>query len=98
MKRRPPRSTLLPYTTLFRSTMLVRSGDVEWTDIWNTVGLRGTASDQFALDNFFVRSDHSITRGAAQAERSEENQSELQSPSNHVFRLLLSTKRTIRPH
>src|ERR1700682_589713 len=42
--------------------MLVRSGDVEWTDIWNTVGLRGTASDQFALNDFFVRSDHSITR------------------------------------
>ena len=33
-----------------------------WTDIWNTVGLRGTASDQFALKDFFVRSDHSITR------------------------------------
>jgi indole-3-acetate monooxygenase len=43
-------------------TMLVRSQDVEWTDIWNTVGLRGTASDQFALSDFFVRSDHSITR------------------------------------
>jgi alkylation response protein AidB-like acyl-CoA dehydrogenase len=43
-------------------TMLVRTGDVQWTDIWNTVGLRGTASDQFALDDFFVRSDHSITR------------------------------------
>jgi indole-3-acetate monooxygenase len=43
-------------------TMLVRSQDVEWTDIWNTVGLRGTASDQFALNDFFVRSDHSITR------------------------------------
>ena len=43
-------------------TMLVRAGDVEWTDIWNTVGLRGTGSDQFALNNFFVRSDHSITR------------------------------------
>jgi alkylation response protein AidB-like acyl-CoA dehydrogenase len=43
-------------------TMLVRSEDVEWTDIWNTVGLRGTASDQFALKDFFVRSDHSITR------------------------------------
>ena len=42
--------------------MLVRSEDVAWTDIWNTVGLRGTASDQFALDDFFVRSDHSITR------------------------------------
>ena len=43
-------------------TMLVRSEDVEWTDIWNTVGLRGTASDQFALNDFFVRADHSIIR------------------------------------
>jgi len=43
-------------------TMLVPTQDVEWTDIWNTVGLRGTASDQFALNDFFVRSDHSITR------------------------------------
>jgi indole-3-acetate monooxygenase len=42
--------------------MLVRAEDVEWTDIWNTVGLRGTASDQFALNDFFVRADHSITR------------------------------------
>jgi len=43
-------------------TMLVRAEDVAWTDIWNTVGLRGTASDQFALEDFFVRADHSITR------------------------------------
>jgi indole-3-acetate monooxygenase len=43
-------------------TMLVKSEDVEWTDIWNTVGLRGTASDQFALNDFFVRADHSIIR------------------------------------
>jgi len=43
-------------------TMLVRAEDVQWTDIWNTVGLRGTASDQFALDDYFVRADHSITR------------------------------------
>jgi indole-3-acetate monooxygenase len=43
-------------------TLLVRSEDVVWTDIWNTVGLRGTASDQFALDDVFVRADHSITR------------------------------------
>src|SRR3981189_6518 len=42
--------------------MLVRTEDAQWTDIWNTVGLRGTASDQFALDDFFVRSDHSTTR------------------------------------
>ena len=43
-------------------TMLVRSEDVEWTDIWSTVGLRGTASDQFALKDFFVPADHSIIR------------------------------------
>jgi alkylation response protein AidB-like acyl-CoA dehydrogenase len=43
-------------------TMLVRAQDVTWTDIWNTVGLRGTASDQFALHDFFVRADHSMTR------------------------------------
>jgi indole-3-acetate monooxygenase len=43
-------------------TMLVRSENVTWTDIWNTVGLRGTASDQFALNDVFVRADHSITR------------------------------------
>ena len=43
-------------------TMLVRPADVQWTDIWNTVGLRGTASDQFALKDHFVRGDHSSTR------------------------------------
>jgi alkylation response protein AidB-like acyl-CoA dehydrogenase len=43
-------------------TMLVRIDDVAWTDIWNTIGLRGTASDEFALNDFFVRGDHSITR------------------------------------
>lgn len=43
-------------------TMLVPAADVEWTDIWDTVGLRGTASDQFALNDHFVPADHSITR------------------------------------
>lgn len=43
-------------------TMLVPSGDVQWTDIWNVVGLRGTASDQFALTDHYVRADHSMTR------------------------------------
>ena len=43
-------------------TMLVPAEDVEWTDIWSVVGLRGTASDQFALNDHFVRADHSITR------------------------------------
>jgi indole-3-acetate monooxygenase len=42
--------------------MLVPSGDVQWTDIWSVVGLRGTASDQFALTDHFVRADHSFSR------------------------------------
>lgn len=43
-------------------TMLVRTQDVAWTDIWNVVGLRGTASDQFALENHFVPAGRSMTR------------------------------------
>jgi len=43
-------------------TFLVPSSEVEWTDIWNVVGLRGTASDQFALTDHFVPAAHSITR------------------------------------
>lgn len=43
-------------------TMLVPAAEVAWTDIWDTVGLRGTASDQYALNDHFVRADHSITR------------------------------------
>ncbi|QQS12506.1 MAG: acyl-CoA dehydrogenase family protein [Rhodospirillales bacterium] len=43
-------------------TMLVPASEVVWTDIWKVVGLRGTASDAFALTDHFVRADHSITR------------------------------------
>ncbi|WP_421996563.1 acyl-CoA dehydrogenase family protein [Reyranella sp.] len=43
-------------------TMLVPASAVEWTDIWNVVGLRGTASDQFALTDHFVPAGHSMTR------------------------------------
>ena len=46
--------------------MLVRTGDVQWTDIWDIVGLRGTASDQFALTDHFVPHDHRFTRDFAQ--------------------------------
>ncbi len=49
--------------------MLVPSGDVTWTDIWHVVGLRGTASDQFALTDHFVRADHSFSRDFAQPAR-----------------------------
>jgi alkylation response protein AidB-like acyl-CoA dehydrogenase len=43
-------------------TFLVPASEVQWTDIWQVMGLRGTASDAFSLDNHFVRADHSITR------------------------------------
>jgi len=42
--------------------MLVPAAAVQWTDTWNTVGLRGTASDRFSLRDHFVPEDHSITR------------------------------------
>ena len=45
--------------------MLVPSSAVTWTDIWNVVGLRGTASDQFATDDLFVRGDHTFSRDFA---------------------------------
>jgi alkylation response protein AidB-like acyl-CoA dehydrogenase len=46
-------------------TLLVRAGEVAWTDIWDTVGLRGTASDQFALTDHFVPHDHGFSRNFA---------------------------------
>ena len=53
---------LAPDGSHVERTMLVPASEVLLTDIWNTIGLRGTASDQFALDDHFVRADHSITR------------------------------------
>jgi indole-3-acetate monooxygenase len=47
-------------------TLLVPARDVQWTDIWHVVGLRGTASDQFALTDHFVREDHTFSRDFAQ--------------------------------
>src|SRR5256885_10929529 len=79
MIRRPPRSTLFPYTTLFRS-------DLPFAE------LRGhrqrVASDVLALQA--RRRDHEV---GDQDHRSEEHTSELQSPCNLVCRLLLETKR-----
>src|SRR5256886_11292175 len=84
MIRRPPRSTLFPYTTLFRSLVIV--------------GL--PTSQPFHLrvmdDPEFQRGDLDITyldRAAARL-RSEEHTSELQSQSNLVCRLLLEKKKT----
>src|SRR3989442_3823521 len=83
MIRRPPRSTLFPYTTLFRSSdgrqgpdrpLVVRPGDI---------GRRRGASDV------------SARLGRLGPGRSEEHTSELQSRPHLVCRLLLEKKKTI---
>src|SRR5690242_21487060 len=79
MIRRPPRSTLFPYTTLFRSER--QQVLVEWND---------TAAE---LGDALVP-DLIADRIARTPDRSEEHTSELQSHVNLVCRLLLEKKKT----
>src|SRR5258708_31036067 len=83
MIRRPPRSTLFPYTTLFRS----RSGDLAARSGPGRLGRAGTAVG-LASGRWPSRSR------ARDGERSEEHTSELQSPDHLVCRLLLEKKKT----
>src|SRR5438552_11066565 len=77
MIRPPPRSTLFPYTTLFRSQLERRRDDVA-----QAVGtLGGRPDDEHARVAVAIR------------ERSEEHTSELQSPDHLVCRLLLEKKK-----
>src|SRR3712207_7875804 len=99
MIRRPPRSTLFPYTTLFRSTFDARTS-------WTSLGLRrplhrhliGVFAERSSLG--WCRSEPSAV-GACKPEmmawcatsRSEEHTSELQSRQYLVCRLLLEKKK-----
>src|SRR2546430_7467997 len=94
MIRRQPRSTLFPYTTLFRSR-LVGVGRLH-LDHRRVLGRRADLAGRpvrVAVDPILGELD------AAKLPRSEEHTSELQSQSNLVCRLLLEKKtaRTIRP-
>src|SRR2546430_5016587 len=80
MIRRPPRSTLFPYTTLFRSSSNWLPGDQGGA----SPGSSGAISSRDHQDN--------VMRDAG-CERSEEHTSELQSQSNLVCRLLLEKKK-----
>src|SRR5260370_14883370 len=84
MIRRPPRSTLFPYTTLFRSYS-ARVGAVDLNGDGNTRNdlAPGTIRNQFVLP------------GQYELIRSEEHTSELQSHLNLVCRLLLEKKKQI---
>src|SRR2546426_4124842 len=85
MIRRPPRSTLFPYTTLFRSAA--------------ALSVSGLAADRYLFLGFLPRKGGERRRLldlVAQSEwtvRSEEHTSELQSPCNLVCRLLLEKKK-----
>src|SRR2546427_4269155 len=83
MIRRPPRSTLFPYTTLFRSGADATALD-EDANLLDDVGI-GERGD--------VARVHGIGNGG---ERSEEHTSELQSQSNIVCRLLLEKKKKLK--
>src|SRR2546427_6179012 len=89
MIRRPPRSTLFPYTTLFRSTGDGRTDDTTaFETAASTVGRSGggviyTPPGKYVVRDVWLRSNT----------RSEEHTSELQSQSNLVCRLLLEKKK-----
>src|SRR2546426_9208208 len=86
MIRRPPRSTLFPYTTLFRSVVAVYTGK----DIATKVGPVPCAA---ALPDLKVPDYRVLATDKALFVRSEEHTSELQSPCNLVCRLLLEKKK-----
>src|SRR2546427_4710919 len=101
MIRRPPRSTLFPYTTLFRSLSRKLSGLVCPAGVWSggmKGSLRGLVAPTVAEPPGRLRKE-AARKGGRQTfdrrntNRSEEHTSELQSQSNLVCRLLLEKKK-----
>src|SRR5258708_33414114 len=90
MIRRPPRSTLFPYTTLFRSlsvelcTLTLQHNDLSVANLISS-GLFGDGAAAVVITG----SD----KGMKGPQRSEEHTSELQSPDHLVCRLLLEKKK-----
>src|SRR2546421_247376 len=103
MIRRPPRSTLFPYTTLFRSTIKARLAELAALDQAQAQQTRHV----HAIALLKAREDELLAQaqGLAAArlhgpstERSEEHTSELQSRSDLVCRLLLEKKKSNTKH
>src|SRR5438477_8213647 len=92
MIRRPPRSTLFPYTTLFRSIFTLLVDDR--IDCNRRFACLAVTDNQFALST--TDRDHAIDSLQAGLHRSEEHTSELQSHVNLVCRLLLEKKNNPR--
>src|SRR5688572_32189657 len=88
MIRRPPRSTLFPYTTLFRSHLAARFRRSALID--DRVGRGEPYAGRRILE---MKLPVELLLAAQRCERSEEHTSELQSQSNLVCRLLLEKKK-----
>src|SRR5258706_4662534 len=88
MIRRPPRSTLFPYTTLFRSEPGEPVAVVAHQDVG--AGSGGEIADRADFARRILLRD-----GRQRRQRSEEHTSELQSLTNLVCRLLLEKKKNI---
>src|SRR5256885_13187138 len=93
MIRRPPRSTLFPYTTLFRSQKLrqQRLGHADGSPVTETIYTHVISEWRRNLATQFGEFWTLVGR-----KRSEEHTSELQSPCNLVCRLLLEKKKRKR--
>src|SRR2546426_3253941 len=90
MIRRPPRSTLFPYTTLFRSVFRAAPHSDFGSMFALAVSFTGQALVVYGVWGM-------LNERSARPWRSEEHTSELQSPCNLVCRLLLEKKKkTIR--
>src|SRR2546422_7096901 len=88
MIRRPPRSTLFPYTTLFRSERYLADnvGDAEDDDADQANAIKSRLLDQLIEEQILLRASQGLGR-------SEEHTSELQSRLHLVCRLLLEKKK-----
>src|SRR2546426_5676641 len=93
MIRRPPRSTLFPYTTLFRSTKTPARRQPSRN---RRESRRRSTRMKLVSEGAAVQPmDSNIRRVNSRVSRSEEHTSELQSPCNLVCRLLLEKKKHI---
>src|SRR2546427_8866262 len=95
MIRRPPRSTLFPYTTLFRSQYERAVEAAPAPDIARLVSDLDRKSPAWPAAALKLARIQLHTGDRSHAERSEEHTSELQSQSNLVCRLLLEKKKQL---
>src|SRR5256884_5229148 len=93
MIRRPPRSTLFPYTTLFRSYSYFPPKTVHVVVVDPGVGTERRPLLVSAGNQYFVAPDNGVLSVVYERERSEEHTSELQSRLHLVCRLLLEKKK-----